>query len=107
MGQREAEEAPMTLRPDDNSRGADDFVAAINRRHMAGSTLNVRREEKRLRRDPLEPLVRKLLGGRKQFLLRDDITRYVDAYAFYSLTLVRFYRAVSIGRRFRNGPHYV
>jgi hypothetical protein len=73
-----------------------------------GRRPNVRRELLRLRRDPLERLLRTLDAGKRGLLsLSNERSRYEDAYWFYYLSLDRFLREMSVAARHRNGPYYV
>src|SRR5712664_1517326 len=78
----------------------------LSARLKVSARLNVRTELVRLRVDPLDSLVRRLAKGRKPSFVLDELTRYLDAYGHYSLTLARFYRELSIGFRWRNGAYF-
>jgi hypothetical protein len=71
-----------------------------------GSRVNIREELKRLREDPLGPLLQRL--GAAQFrILSDDRTRYQDAYWFYYLSLDRYLREMSVAARYSKGAYWV
>ena len=64
--------------------------------------LNVRRELRRLRNDPLDPLLKLAREGRETiWFLRDDVDAYEQAYYFYFLSLSRFLPASSLAWRCR------
>jgi hypothetical protein len=68
--------------------------------------LNVRREAARLRVDPLDKLVQRLIRAAGSPFLIDEVGRYVIAYDCYYLTIARFYRELSIGYRWRESAYY-
>ncbi|HAJ33003.1 MAG TPA: hypothetical protein DCK79_06485 [Candidatus Atribacteria bacterium] len=69
--------------------------------------LNISRELKKFRKDPMEPFFR-LLDKEQEFtLFADDIYRYREAYNFFYLSLTRFLLEMSIAVRWSNGPYYV
>lgn len=67
---------------------------------------NIRIELRRIRRDPLEPLVHALEKG-KRGLLSNERTRYSDAYYSYYLSFERFLPEMSLAARFSKGPYWV
>lgn len=74
------------------------------------SRLNVRGELKRLKRDPIEPLLR-ALGKEPRELdrdlgLRDDFSRYRKAYRLYYLSVDRFLHEMSLAVRWSKGAYY-
>lgn len=69
--------------------------------------LNIRKELKRLRHDPLDQFVR-IFGQQKSFhFMQNEFSRYREAYYFYYLSLERFLPEMSIAVRWRNGPYFV
>lgn len=81
----------------------DEFVRSAHLKPR----LNVRNELKQFRQDPLLPLIRRVTRGQKPSLLFDEPARYVYAYRLYYLSVERFYRELSLGYRWRNGPYFV
>ncbi len=73
-----------------------------------GEPLNVQREIRRFRRDPLDPLIARLKANGGALVTHGDLGRYYRAYDFYALSLERVLRHISIGRRFQSGvrPYY-
>lgn len=83
--------------------GNDEFILGhepITRR------INVRRELRRISRDPLEPLI-KLVRGEKVEILSNDVSRYLEAYWFYYLSFERYLTEMSIAARYSKGPYWV
>ncbi len=69
--------------------------------------LNVKKELKRLSRDPLEPLLQ-AMGKIPDFvILQDEFSRYREMYYFYYLSLDRFLHENSIAVRWMNGTYDV
>jgi len=70
--------------------------------------LNVRNELRRLKQDPMLPLLERLAGAeRDPFLqVQDEFLRYEDAYRCYFLSLRRFLPEMSIAVRWTNGPRW-
>jgi hypothetical protein len=70
-------------------------------------TLNVRAEAKRLRANPIDALLKRIVGSRSRspFVI-DDIGRCLDAYEFYALTLARYYEGLSLGYRWRRSAYF-
>lgn len=71
------------------------------------SRLNIREELRRLKRDPLEPLLKTLGLQRRSTMLQDVAGRYSDAYRSYYLCLERFLPEMSLAIRWSTGPYYV
>ena len=71
------------------------------------SRLNVRTELKRLKQDPIEPLLQALGKGPGYVVLQDEFSRYREAYYFYYLSLDRFFHEMSVALRWSKGPYYV
>jgi hypothetical protein len=71
------------------------------------SKLNVRAELKRLRQDPIEPLIQALGKEPGYLILQDEFSRYLEAYYFYYLSLDRFFHEMSVAVRWGKGPHLV
>ncbi len=69
--------------------------------------LNYRKELRRLRNDPLAPLIAAFGGDRRlPRVFQDTISRYEETYECYYLCLSRFLPEQSLAARWRNGPHY-
>src|SRR5271165_2201729 len=71
-----------------------------------GHRPNVREELRRLRRDPLEQMLRFMNSGAAD-IYSNDRTRYEAAYEFYRLSLARYLREMSVAARYASGPHWV
>ena len=71
-----------------------------------GCRPNIREETNRIRRDPLLPLL-EALGYDGIHVISDDMTRYVESYRFYSLSMERYLREMSIAARYSRGPVWV
>jgi len=69
--------------------------------------LNVIKELKKFREDPIVALLNHLEKGKKIDIYADDIYRYCEAYYFFYLSLSRFLPEMSIAVRWSNGPYYV
>src|SRR5215218_9113255 len=68
--------------------------------------INVRKELKRLRYDPLEPLLLEL--EEEDFaVLQNEFSRYRETYYFYYLSLDRFFHEMSLAVRWSKGPYWV
>jgi len=67
---------------------------------------NISKELARIRKDPLDHLL-KALGYDGIQVVSNDLTRYVDAYWFYYLSMDRYVREMSIAARYSRGPHWV
>ena len=67
---------------------------------------NVREETKRIRRDPLQPLLA-ALGYDRTRVVSDNMTRYIEAYGFYYLSMERYLREMSVAARYSRGPRWV
>lgn len=67
---------------------------------------NIRKELARIRQNPLEPLLN-ALGYDGIHIVSDDLTRYVEAYWFYFLSLDRYLREMSIAARYTRGPKWI
>ena len=65
----------------------DDIVKGIP---PLTSRINIEQELKRLEPNPLMPLVTKLKGEKYIQIYSDEISRYLDAYLFFYLSLERF-----------------
>jgi hypothetical protein len=69
--------------------------------------LNIGKELKRFRHDPLDQFIR-VFDQRSDFhFMQNEFTRYREAYYFYYLSLKRFLPEMSIAVRWRNGPYFV
>ena len=68
--------------------------------------LNIRQEIRRLKVNPLLPLLTELAPREQLPLVYDDFGRCWEAYELYALSVERFYRALSLGARWRNGAYY-
>ncbi|NVM23058.1 MAG: hypothetical protein HWN68_14905 [Desulfobacterales bacterium] len=68
--------------------------------------LNIRKELTRIRKDPLDQFL-KALGYDTIRVFSNDLTRYVDAYWFYYLSMDRYLREMSIAARYSRGPEWV
>ena len=68
-----------------------------------GRRPNVARELERIRKDPLESLLKELAHD-DAHIVSNDFTRYQEAYWFYSLSLDRYLSEMSIAARFSRGP---
>src|SRR6267143_7306667 len=64
--------------------------------------LNVRRELRRLSRDPLSPFLERV--AERIVIEHDEFARYREAYWCYYLSLDRFLPEQSIAVRWMNGP---
>jgi len=71
-----------------------------------GRRPNIREEIKRIRRDPLLPLLEEL-GYDGIHVVSDDMTRYVESYWFYVLSMERYLREMSVAARYSRGPRWV
>jgi len=60
---------------------------------------NIREETKRIRRDPLQPLL-EALGCDEINIVSNDMTQYVQAYRFYCLSMERYLREMSLAARY-------
>jgi len=72
--------------------------------------LNVRAELKRFRENPVLPLVRiieTLSGENPPRILENELSRYLEAYEFYYLSLERFIPEMSLALRWDRGPRWV
>jgi hypothetical protein len=71
--------------------------------------LNIRNELKRLKSDPVLPLIVKLKGedGLRYRLYSDELLRYVDAYWYYYLSLERILPALGYAMRWEKSMRYV
>jgi hypothetical protein len=70
-----------------------------------GCRINVKKELRRLQRDPLEPLLQ-ALGIENPSILSDDYSRYRHAYWFYYLSIDRYLREMSLAARWSKGPYW-
>lgn len=61
-------------------------------------TLNVKKESRRFKKDPLENLIH-TIGDRGAVFMKGDIGRYLQAYSWYSLCLKRCFEHISLARR--------
>lgn len=78
--------------------------------HVAGNVfvpepLNVEKEVCRFQRDPLATLLA-ALDDTHSDMFQGDVGRYRQSFAFYSLSLERVLRHISIGRRWQNEVRY-
>src|SRR5271166_3993264 len=71
-----------------------------------GCRPNVREELLRLRRDPLEQMLRFVRSGTPS-IYSNDRTRYQAAYEFYCLSFARYLREMSVAARYAKGPQWV
>jgi hypothetical protein len=71
-----------------------------------GGRINVRRELRRIRADPMLPLL-DLIGTEKFAILSSDKSRYEEAYWFYYLSLDRYLHEMSVAARYSKGPYWV
>lgn len=69
--------------------------------------INVRKELKRLRVDPLEQFLSLITDLENPVILQDEISLYREAYSFYYLSLERFLPEMSIAIRYNKGAYYV
>lgn len=67
--------------------------------------INVRDSIRELRQDPLLPLMA-ALGGADVRILEDDISRYMEAYDFYSCSVARYLEEMSVAVRWSRGPYF-
>jgi hypothetical protein len=69
--------------------------------------LNIRKELRHLRADPMAPLISEL-GGDRRFarVFQDTISRYEETYELYYLSLKRFLPEQSLAGRWQRGPYY-
>lgn len=71
-----------------------------------GRRINVRNELGRIKKNPLDPLI-KQLGEPRIAMVSDDFTAYRRAYSNYYLSYSRFLPAMSIAARYSKGPYWV
>jgi hypothetical protein len=71
--------------------------------------LNVGEELRRLRQDPMRPLITEFrrTGSKADPFYLDDATTYLRAYDFYYQSLARFLPEMSLYLRWADGPYYV
>ena len=67
---------------------------------------NIRKELSRIRMDPLYPLL-EAFGYDGIHVVSDDLTRYVEGYWFYYLSMERYLPEMSIAARYSRGPAWV
>jgi hypothetical protein len=67
--------------------------------------INVTKELKRLRRDPLGDLI-VAMGKTPNFVIQDEISRYLETYYFFYLCIDRFLHEMSIARRWDQSVYY-
>ena len=68
--------------------------------------VNVRRELKQIKQNPLARLIDALNDGKTK-ILSSDISRYQQAYRFYYLSFERYLREMSVATRYSKGPSWV
>jgi hypothetical protein len=69
--------------------------------------LNYRKELRRLRNDPVAPLIG-VFGGDRRFarIFQDTSSRYEETFDCYFLSLKRFFPEQSLAGRWRRGPYF-
>jgi hypothetical protein len=71
------------------------------------STINVKKELQRFKRDPMDPFLNALGQSIEYVVLENEFSLYRETYQFYYLCLDRFLNEMSIAVRWRNGPYWV
>ncbi|MHC4398192.1 MAG: hypothetical protein ACYTG0_00775 [Planctomycetota bacterium] len=83
-----------------------DFAFFLLGHEPLGRRANVRKELARIKKDPLQPLLA-ALGHDGIHVFTDDLTRYVQAYWFYYLSMDRYLCEMSVAARYSRGPAWV
>lgn len=68
--------------------------------------INVRREVRRIAKNPLDPFIR-IISGEEVPLFSNDVTRYLEGYWFYYLSFERYLKEMSIAARYHKGPYWI
>lgn len=84
-----------------------DFIKGHNIKNTR--SINVKKELKNIRENPLIPLISYLSESEEKYIIyqiQDDLTKHIQIYSFYFLSIERFLKSMSVARRYNNSCYW-